>query len=315
MIINKFFVYTLVCFFGLSLQVVKAAEETIRIYPTDDGANVLYDDDGQVEWSAARSYGGILSQPTIMDSEALGVRSDDQSGYFRIYRSSILFDTSNIPIDAIIQSASINLFKFPTANNHNDTKVVVTEHIRDNIATLSPVDWSLSHYGIEFTRELLVDSQYTPFLLNVAGLNYINKQSYTVFGMLSEFDFDDIAPTASPSAAAFYSSEVAGTSVDPYLEITYTVPDVQKSIAELIIDFKTIVNTQIVLKSNKSVYVAQIKVLEQAIEKQKNAIALEHIKVLERQITHDEKTGVVSSVTAEEMRMLLMEIKDALITG
>lgn len=309
---NKFLVYAVVCLFGMSSHMVYAAVETIRIYPTDDGINFLYDFENLTDWTEARNYTGPLVHITNTDGDNVTVRSDQQSGYFRIYRISLSFDTSLLPDEAIINEASINAFKYAEGNNGGNTDIVFTSHTRQNANLLTEDDWYLSRYGNEFARGELLDNLYTSYSLNFDGREYINKFGGTIFGGMTEFDFDNIPQSSLPRNASFNSSEALGTTTDPYLEITYTVPDVEKSISELISDLKNIVNDQIALKSNRSVYVAQIKVLEQLIGRQKVNTALTHLKVLENQIVLDRQSGVVSIEVEAQMNILLNKIKNQL---
>jgi hypothetical protein len=58
------------------------------------------------------------------------------------------------------------------------------------------------------------------------------------------------------------------------------------------------------------VYLAQVRVLERLIVKQKITAALVHIKVIEKQIKHDKKRGVITTETADEMSSILSDIKE-----
>ena len=199
-----------------------AATATIKIYPTDDAEQELYDDDNQTLWSAARSYTGSFTRPVNSTSEALAIRSDAGTGIYRLYRASLLFDTRLIPANATVQSATLNVYKVVYGNN---TPIVLTQHTRVSTTTFASSDWQESHYGSEIARGILNVDQYTAFDLNSVGLSYLNIGGYTDIGVRTAFDYDNIDPGNIISAAGFASSEAAGTSTDPYLEITYTVAD------------------------------------------------------------------------------------------
>lgn len=309
---QRLILFVVVCVFGFSFQVASAAVETVRIYPTDDGVNLLYDDEQQTDWSLARHYSGPLVQITNTDAETITLRSDNHSGFYRIYRGSIAFNTESIPENAIIQSATIYLYKYPFSNNHADTDIVLTSHSRVNESILTQSDWYLPNYGTEFARGLLSDVQYTPYALNQNGLAYINTSGMSIFGAMTEFDFDDVNPHVAPADAAMYSSDAIGLNNDPYLEVIYTIPDTEQTVDELISELKLVINNEITRKAHNSVYLAQVHILEHLIEKNKIGAALVHIKVLEKQIKHDQKSGVVSSGTAEKMGNILELIKEAL---
>jgi hypothetical protein len=199
-----------------------AATHTIKIYPTDDALQELYDDDNQTAWSSARNYAGTFVRPVDNTSPALSIRSDAGTAIYRIYRASIIFDTSIIPTPAEVQSATLNVYKI---NYGNNTPLVLTEHERSTVTNFSSGDWYQSHYGVELGRGVLNASGYTSFSLNSIGLGYLDRLGYTDIGVRTAFDYDDIDPGNVISAAGFASSEAPGTETDPYLEITYTVPD------------------------------------------------------------------------------------------
>jgi hypothetical protein len=195
-----------------------ATTTTVRIYPTDDGFTFLYDNENQTVWSSARTYTGPLSQTPNTTGAEVAVRSDSQSGKFRIYRSSMLFDTSIIPDSATVESATLNVYKVSTEGN---TSLVFTPHTRASNTALMKSDWYLSNYGTEIARGPLIDNTYTTYTFNGTGESHINKAGYTAIGGMSAFDYDNVPQGSSPKTAAFRSSDMSGTSTDPYLEITY----------------------------------------------------------------------------------------------
>ena len=200
------------------------AATTVKIYPTDDGQNQLYDDDNQTVWSAARNFSGVLFRDSNTISDVIATRADSSAGgRYRIYRSSSVFDTSILPDDAEVTSVKFVAYKSP-GNNHGQ-KLVLTPHRRDSLFNLSRADWSLSHYGAEFSRGPMALSGYNTFGFNLAGVNYINPTGHTIIGGLQDNDYDNIDIASTLSGAAFYSSEAPGTEFDPYLEITYEVPE------------------------------------------------------------------------------------------
>ena len=198
-----------------------AATATIKIYPTDDVRQELYDEDSQSVWSVARSYTGTFARPVDYTSTGLSIRSDNGVGVYRIYRASLLFNTSIIPDSATIQSATMNVYKLIYGNN---TPLVFTQHSRASTTNFVSSDWQLAHYGTEVTRGILNVDQYTSLSFNSNGLGSLNPTGYTDIGAMTAFDYDDIDPGSPITSVAFASSE-AGTSTSPYLEITYTVPD------------------------------------------------------------------------------------------
>lgn len=224
MVINSITIHKMKKFailFGLLMFIPlfsSAATTTVRIYPTDEAWQFLYDEDNQTTWAAARGYTGTLYHDTDKTSNIIAVRSDANSGKYRIYRASMLFDTSVIPENATIQSASLNVYRLPYEND----SMVFTAHSRASTTDFVKTDWQLSHYGTEFARGTLLDNQHTSFSLNASGTGYINSTGYTDFGVMTAADFDNVDRGSTMTGAAFATSKASGTSTDPYLEVTYT---------------------------------------------------------------------------------------------
>jgi hypothetical protein len=307
----KLFVVAVV-FFGLHYQVANASSETVKIYPISDGVNFLYDDENQTIWSEARNYQGTLSNVTNVAGENVAARSDTHSGKYRIYRASLAFDTSVIPDDASIETSRLNLFKEAEGNNRGDTQLVITEHTRQMPSVLNKEDWYLQNYGIEFSRILLLDEQYTIVDLGDSFSNYINMRGITVIGGMTSYDFDNIDPGFVISSASFYSNEKLETLKRPYLEVTYTVPDKMQDIERLITELKLIVKSEIARKPIRASYRAQIRVLEKLIKNENIKVALAYSKVIERQIKQDSKKDYISSETASKMQEVLSAIRESL---
>ena len=204
------------------VQQVNAAEvtETVKIYPSYDGFINLQDSANQTVWSSARNYAGsTLVGPN--DSIAhMNLRSDRNTGKYRLYRGSAVFDTSVIPDDAAVESASILLY-----GTAAQTDIVINSH-QQELDTPTISDWYIENYGsLEFARGRLIVGDYNRLNLNSEGLSHLNSNSETRFGFMTDYDFDNIDPGTSQRAIYFAASEAPGTSTDPYLEITYTYDD------------------------------------------------------------------------------------------
>lgn len=205
---------------------------TTKIYPTSDAVAQLYDDDGITDWQIARNYQGELYRTpfesgTLDNTGKIYVRSDNGSGFYRIYRASNVFDLSKIPPGAQIEGATLKLYK-TLGNNQGDIQVVVTSHTRQNPSIYQKSDWKINTFGSkEFSRNLFQNDKYTNFDFNTDGVDYITSKvgSLATIGVLTQYDFDDTIPNSAILAAGWYESEMTGTDFDPYLEVTYSVPD------------------------------------------------------------------------------------------
>lgn len=204
-----------------------ADASTMQIYPSDDAVAQLYDDDGISDWEQARGFSGDLFREPIITDPSLAIRSDNGVGTYRIYRVSKVFGLPILPEGVLITGAKVKLYK-TVGNNRGDIDVVVTSHERTTTSILQKQDWNIVNFGIqEFAREKLLDAQYTEFTLNTEGLDYLNSKigQPATLGFLTNYDFDNVVPDGFILAAGWYSVESLGTDFDPYLEITYTIPD------------------------------------------------------------------------------------------
>lgn len=155
------------------------------------------------------------------------------NSYQWLFRSIWIFDTADLPDDATIDSASLNLYgleknddaalsagsldlKIVPATPASDTSIVAGDFA--NVGT-TPIMGSLA-YG-----DVVIES-YNSISLNSDGLSNINKTGKTKFGGRCNADLSDDDPLASSapkdSRVTFYYSDEAGTSKDPYLSVTWS---------------------------------------------------------------------------------------------
>lgn len=276
------------------------AAEVVKIYPLDDGVNILYDNERQTNWSAARNYSGTsFARLPASTSTTMAVRSDRHSGWYRIYRISTIFDTSSIPEDAVITGASLNLYKFSAGANHAGTELVITSHTRQSDEFLSNADWYIQNYATEFARGLLKDGVHTSYNLNTSGLEYINTGGRTAFGILSNFDFDDIPQGAWLTGASFYTLEAPEVEYRPYLEITYTVPE-PVTVKSEVESIESIISS-LLSKSLQQSYTAHVKKLLNFFETEKYTSALQQVKALFTKVEQDVEKGALESAVGQSI--------------
>jgi hypothetical protein len=205
-----------------------AATQTIKMFAgSGDGQSGINNTEAQTTWSAARSYTGTIYTPPQYDQTTNSIRSDQVSGIYWLRRGTLPFDTSVIPSEAVINSATLYLYGQTTSGSQGGAKACITTNTRNNPTAVVGSDYYISNYGSEIASSTaLANYQYTAFGFNTTGLNHISVSSVTVIGVRTHFDCENIDPGADgPKAVNYYSSEASGTSTDPYLEITYTVPD------------------------------------------------------------------------------------------
>jgi len=116
-------------------------------------------------------------------------------------RGFIYFDTSGIPVDAIITAGTINFHTTLYYYIYPDTHFNII--IRGASSASNPVvlgDYDLTHYSGENLGELTdntptIESDYRNFTLNSNGFDYINKGGLTKFVLLSANSINNIPPT------------------------------------------------------------------------------------------------------------------------
>ncbi len=284
------------------------AAEVTKLYPVEDGVTLLYDGEQQDDWASARNYQGAFSRAPEMNTENLAVRSDSQSGFYRIYRTSLVFDTSILPDNALIESVAMYLYKYPFANNHAETDLVLTSHARNVNQPLRQEDWYLQNFTTEFSRGLLQDGQLTKYIFNNDGLNYVNLADRTAIGVMTEFDFDDITQGSSPTGGSFYAMESTDENLRPYLEITYTVLQTEKTLSEYVMELETYI-ASLVDKSVRNSYMAHVKKVIGLHEVGSYTEALEQIAALDKKIERDGARGEISEEQLVRLRLVVAEIR------
>lgn len=165
--------------------------------------------------------------------------SKSTTNYF-IYRSFLPFDTSSIPDDATVTSASLNVFPQSITNNDNDGDdfITVVQTSQANTSNLSIGDFDQAGdinnpvEGINASERKdmtgIATAKYLTLNLNFTGLGWISKTDVTKLGLREGHDVKNSAFTSSStttsqfSRISFSSSEYPGTTQDPYLTITYT---------------------------------------------------------------------------------------------
>lgn len=151
--------------------------------------------------------------------------------WVEVSRGFLPFDTSGLPDNAVINSASLNIYaqsKLDGDNDGNDFEVAV------HSSQANPIQLSIDDFDqcgpihsapegssrVDITN--ISTSAYTAFPINSTGLSWISKTGYTLFGIREGHDIlDDVI--AGFNRVQFYTSEQTGTAQDPYLEVTYTI--------------------------------------------------------------------------------------------
>ncbi|MFA6172021.1 MAG: RHS repeat-associated core domain-containing protein [Patescibacteria group bacterium] len=208
--------------------------------------------DGQVsagfqtmDWNQVHNstYGTALDY-TGTFSRAESNKSRIGNDEFRIYRGFMAFDTSSLPEDAVITSASLKLYVFDkdSADNDGNDFISAVSANQDSTSSLNADDYDQcgsTHTPAELSSRIDISSgitldQYNSLSFNATGTSLINKSGWTKLGVREGHDIIDEAyagPILSGNYILWNSVENASTSTRPYLEVSYNYPDFAGNIA------------------------------------------------------------------------------------
>lgn len=194
--------------------------------------------DGHVRRSVAsetfgtiRAGAGTNSSDTETEATiARLVASSTSNQYSQMRRAIFLFDTSALTAEATISAATLSLYGSaksnglgsPTLDIVSSTPVSSTALVNADYAQLGTTVFSDIAYASFST------SAYNDMALNASGLAAISKTSISKFGTRIGWDTDNSfggvwASTADTYFQAYFADQ-AGTTNDPKLVVTYTLP-------------------------------------------------------------------------------------------
>lgn len=196
--------------------------------------------DGSLRGGSNTSWADARSQTDALSSGDSGTKllagygsaSAGDERTYTIGRAFVEFDTSSIPDTASITSATLNLYAKNIYDNGANLSICV---VAGTPASDPPANADFDQIG---TTELATratylswgangstSNAYKTLTLNSSGRSHISLTGTTTLALITSADFDNSAPTATKYAGAYVeSADVSGTSNDPYLEITYSIP-------------------------------------------------------------------------------------------
>lgn len=215
---------------------------TVSFAPTSADGRVAYfgvSNSGctQAQWDIAHAAtsGDVSSTNTIRSNFVTSGCGGNKS--VSIARGFLSFDTSTLPDNAVITSATLKIYitgKDNNKNNGNDfvsvvegrqaspTSLVGGDYVNAGNSITNPTEGS---NRIDITSVLL--NAYTSWTLNATGVSWISKTGYTNFALREGHDILNLWVAfggGKGNSIHVALSEQAGTNQDPVLEITYTVP-------------------------------------------------------------------------------------------
>lgn len=146
-------------------------------------------------------------------------------------RAFASFDTSALS-GATISAAEIGLYGSSKVNTLGDMDIHIAGSSQANANNLTGTDYAAAG-GTSFGSKaysVYSTSAYNDITLNAAGISNIDTEGVSKFSMKSGWDINESftgtwAGWANSSQVLFVSSDAAGTTQDPKLTITFTLPD------------------------------------------------------------------------------------------
>jgi hypothetical protein len=210
------------------------------VYPVfTDTTSTFYPDahtetttvDGEIQYNQASSWSeahDAASGPQPNPSGSFGefAYSAYWSGYYYIVRSIFLFDTSSLTSSANISSATISIYGYGTVNNADGDYAYIVNSAPASNTDITSSDYSTlgtTSYSNAYAFSSWSTSAYNDFTLNNLGRDAISKTGVSKFGARDWFDIMNSAPSGFNQLQTRWA-ENSGTSQDPKLVVTYTLP-------------------------------------------------------------------------------------------
>ena len=209
---------------------------TLTQYPGSIGANnpvdgqVTYNPGGvtALTWATVRNAADGDSFSDTAASDSIYVALRDGTLHYALLRSFFLYDTSSLTASATISAAVISFAADGSSGvNADSTRLEIVSSSPASNTGLALADYdqrgSTAFGNIAYTSWVSTDGTYNDVTLNASGITNISKTGISKFAGVCGRDFDDAAPTGTNQLSCYYSDQ-SGTTKDPKLVITYTLP-------------------------------------------------------------------------------------------
>lgn len=146
--------------------------------------------------------------------------------FSQISRGIVLFDTSALPNDAVISSATLKLY-CTSKTTTTSQSVGITSGTPAANTGLAQADYATANFGsTRFVSDVVINNlttnAYNDFALNASGISAVSLTSITKFAIRISGDIDNSAPTWSSEAERGANFSSADGLNPPILTITYT---------------------------------------------------------------------------------------------
>ena len=146
---------------------------------------------------------------------------------YAIYRVFLLFNTASLPDNSTITATTLSIYVSSKTTTNSDTIELVTSTPASNtgliVGDFDQISTVQQASGISISS--LTASAYNAFTLNATGKGNVNLTGVTKFAIRTGQDRSNTAPgTEGSDNVGASSADVSGTSQDPKLDVTYTLP-------------------------------------------------------------------------------------------
>ncbi len=300
--------------FNIVIPRSEAATVTHRVYSHGSDASIVA---GPYPGSWNLQYNATIGRdPGVSNfrSSAYTGEFNSNQGYVALYRSFLAFDTSVIPDNAEIVSVNLRIVPDVVLDGYNDQysymsvlegrQASPTGLTLDDIEMCGDVLENPTKGATDIDVSNIVVEQPLVFSFNETGKSWINKTGYTKLCIREGHDVENKETVNNgnfwrESGITYYTSESAGTSTDPYLEIIYQVPIVaEKDIHDLLDELVGAVRTAGFQKSTEQSYLAHLEKLGGMLDTANTNAIKNQLEAFIKKLGDDVRKGVVIQADA-----------------
>lgn len=235
---RKFFIFVF-CFLIFNNAQAASEEITVKIYSEAGDGHVTtapYPASWETQYYSTQGR-NVEDNLDYLRIKAGALNTD--AGYTGIVRTFLSFDTSVIPSEAEIKEVKFKSTVTSIRNDYDDTYsyINIFPSFQVNPSELTNSDISLCGSPYE-DPEKLSDDKYISDLMvdeevefSIDDYTWLDKDGFSKLCFREGHDIENVEASSTvytgtwkESWVYFASSEAPGTSTDPYLEITYTIP-------------------------------------------------------------------------------------------
>lgn len=212
--------------------------DSLTVYPDADPETTSTDGDANrasvdQTFTDIRSGAGTGQDPAGTNGGPYLAASTTTDQFAQQNRYFGLFDTSSLDDDATVSAATLSIYGAAKSNNLGSPEIVTVSSSPASNTNIVAADYAIANFGsTEFASRLsyasFTTSAYNDISLNASGISNISLTGISKFGIISGWDFDNSFGGSWSSAAVsqmrFNTADVADTTTDPKLAITFSLP-------------------------------------------------------------------------------------------